>query len=113
VSRAFGVRQPRLQGRYVPSSEAYLQAAEHGWGVGVLPVLQAGPALARGSLVALRPEVTVDVQLYWHQWRLGPVVAEPGARVALLDQIGAALAAGAADALNAGSAPGRRRSRRA
>lgn len=102
VARAFAVRQPRLLERFVPSSEACLQAAEMGWGIGVLPLLQAAPALARGTLLALWPEVRLDVQLYWHQWKLGPDAAEPGARVALLDQIGAALAAGAAAALSAG-----------
>ena len=32
VSRAFGVRSPRLDERFVPSSEAYLRAALLGWG---------------------------------------------------------------------------------
>ena len=34
VSQAFGVRSPRLRERFVPSSEAYVQAAARGWGVG-------------------------------------------------------------------------------
>ena len=36
VSQAFGVRSPRLRERFVPSSEAYVQAAARGWGVGAL-----------------------------------------------------------------------------
>jgi LysR family transcriptional regulator (chromosome initiation inhibitor) len=101
VSRAFGVREPRLRARYVPSSEACLRAALMGWGVGVLPLVQAREALAAGALVALRPEVTVAVKLYWHQWKLAPDGVAPTSRVALLDRIGAALEAGAQAALGA------------
>lgn len=99
VSKAFGVRQPRLRERYVPSSEAYARAVRLGWGVGVAPALQLNEAIARGELVALAPQISVDVTLYWHQWKLGPERASAPARVALLDRIGQALAAGAAKAL--------------
>jgi len=99
VSRAFGVRQPRLQERFVPSSEAYVRAALMGWGVGVVPELQVRGLLESGALVALRPEVGLNVRLFWHQWRLGPDGATPSAGVALLDRIGAALVAGAKAAL--------------
>jgi LysR family transcriptional regulator (chromosome initiation inhibitor) len=99
VSRAFGVRGPRLQESFVPSSEAYVRAALMGWGVGVVPELQVSGLMARGDLVALRPEVTLNVRLYWHQWRLGPDDASPSDRVALLDRIGDALVAGAKAAL--------------
>jgi LysR family transcriptional regulator (chromosome initiation inhibitor) len=97
VERAFGVREPRLVERFVPSSEAFLQAVMLGWGIGMLPLTQARGALDRGDLVALQPQVGVDVALYWHQWRLGDADAaapEPG-RGHLLDRIGAALALGA------------------
>lgn len=101
VSAAFGVRQPRLQGRYVPSSEAYVRAAAMGWGIGVVPELQARPLIERGELVVLRPGTSVPVALYWHEWRLAtqasPASAAPGAGA--LAQIGAALAAGARQAL--------------
>src|SRR5688572_25086287 len=50
AARAFGVRAPRLRERFVPSSEAYLRAALMGWGVGVVPELQAREALAAGAL---------------------------------------------------------------
>ena len=98
VSAAFGVRQPRLQGRYVPSSEAYVQAAAMGWGIGVVPELQARPWLDRGELVALRPGTRVPVALYWHEWRLA-TAAELRPRGGALALIGAALAAGARTAL--------------
>ena len=95
VAKAFGVRAPRLQERYVPSSEAYVRAVCLGWGIGVAPELQVRGLIANGTLLALRPEVSLSVTLYWHQWKLlSDLVAAP-ARVALLDQIGRALAAGA------------------
>ncbi|MBW8845557.1 MAG: LysR family transcriptional regulator ArgP [Burkholderiales bacterium] len=92
VSQAFGVRAPRLRERFVPSSEAYVRAAVMGWGVGVAPEIQVRPLVEAGQLVVLRPEVGVDVALYWHQWQLQ-------GRGALLDQIGQALADGARRAL--------------
>ncbi|QPF71719.1 LysR family transcriptional regulator ArgP [Roseateles sp. DAIF2] len=95
VSKAFGVRAPRLRERFVPSSEAYVRAVCMGWGVGVAPELQLRPLLASGELVALRPEVSVEVALYWHQWKLVTELQAAPARVALLDQIGQALAVGA------------------
>jgi LysR family transcriptional regulator (chromosome initiation inhibitor) len=104
VARAFGVRAPRLQESFVPSSEAYVRAALMGWGVGVVPRLQVSGLMDSGALVALRPEVELDVRLYWHQWRLGPDGAAPSERVALLDRIGDALVAGAKASL---TQPGR------
>jgi len=92
VSQAFGLRSPRLRERFVPSSEAYVRAAVMGWGVGVAPEIQVRPLVEAGQLVLLRPDVGVDVALYWHQWQLQ-------GRGALLDQIGQALAEGARRAL--------------
>jgi LysR family transcriptional regulator (chromosome initiation inhibitor) len=99
VSRAFGLRSPRLRERYVPSSEAYARAAQLGWGVGVVPELQVRGELEGGRLVALRPEVTVDVALYWHQWQMGSTGSDSTPRGTLLDRVGAALANGARRAL--------------
>jgi len=67
-------------------------AAIMGWGVGVAPEIQVRRHVAAGELVVVRPEVGVDVALYWHQWQLQ-------SRGALLDQIGQALADGARQAL--------------
>lgn len=92
VSQAFGVRSPRLRERFVPSSEAYVNAAVMGWGVGVAPEIQVRPWVQVGRLVVLKPETGIDVALYWHQWQLQ-------GRGALLDQIGLALAEGARQAL--------------
>jgi LysR family transcriptional regulator (chromosome initiation inhibitor) len=100
VSRAFGVRKPRLRECFVPSSEAYLRAVQAGWGIGVLPEIQMKPLLKSGELAVLHPNVDLRVRLYWHQWKLGADAAtSPSPRVAALDQIGNALAAGARKAL--------------
>jgi len=103
VAQAFGVREPRLRGRYVPSSEACLRAAAMGWGIGVLPELQVRPLLDSGVLVALRPRERLPVHLFWHQWKLGAEGAAPveaPTRVGLLDRVGEALLAGAREALD-------------
>lgn len=99
VQRAFGIANPRLQSRFVPSSEACVRAALMGWGVGVVPELQVRPLLTSGALVVLRPTATVSIALHWHQWRLAPDGSPPSARVAMLDRVGAALEAGARDVL--------------
>ena len=115
VGQAFGVAGARLLERHVPSSEAHARAAVMGWGIGVIPELMAAPWLASGGLLPLHPEVHVDVQLHWHQWKLlagsggggdaGPAAAagaQPATappRAGVLDRIGRALAEGAAAAL--------------
>ena len=62
--------------------------------------LQIRPLLARGELVVLRPDIHVDVALYWHQWKLGAEgdAAQKGPP-SLLDEIGEALTLGAREAL--------------
>jgi LysR family transcriptional regulator (chromosome initiation inhibitor) len=101
VAAAMGVREPRLKERFVPSSEAGARAAVMDWGVAVIPELLARPHLEAGTLVAIRPDVTIDVALYWHQWKLGgtPDPASAGsvplARPGLMEQVGQALIAGA------------------
>lgn len=99
VETLFGVRGVRLRERFVPSAEAFVQAIERGWGVGMVPDRLAEPAFREGRLVALHPEVRLPVALYWHQWRLdgGEVDAAPGT---LLDRIGKALQAHARVALD-------------
>lgn len=104
VRQALGLRGARLNARYVPSSEAYVEAIRRGWGIGVAPELQVRGQLARGELVALHPDVQVEVALFWHQWKLGAdtqAALPGGAPPALLDQIGQALADGARVALSA------------
>lgn len=101
AGKAFGLDAPRLVERFVPSTEAHARAALMGWGIAVMAEQMAAAGLAAGSLVALHPQVAVDVLLVWHQWKLrtdeGP---DPPPRAGVLDRIGAALAAGARTALH-------------
>jgi LysR family transcriptional regulator (chromosome initiation inhibitor) len=105
VAAAMQLREPRLKERFVPSSEAGARAAVMGWGVAVIPELLARPHLDANALVAIRPDVTIDVALYWHQWKLGTGLDDASASVAaparpgLMEQIGQALIAGARGAL--------------
>jgi LysR family transcriptional regulator (chromosome initiation inhibitor) len=110
VGRAFGLDAPRLTTRSVPSTEAHARAATMGWGIGVMPEQMAAPGLAAGALVAVHPEVFIDVLLHWHQWKLhAQDMPEPALRAGALGRTGQALAAGARLALRpppqAGSAP--------
>ncbi|MEY8875764.1 MAG: LysR family transcriptional regulator ArgP [Leptothrix sp. (in: b-proteobacteria)] len=104
VARAFDLAAPRLQTRHVPSAEAYVRAVALGWGIGVAawPLVQT--QVAAGALTLLHPQVTVDIALHWHQWKLlgdeataqaQAAIDAAGPRASLLDRIGAALAAGA------------------
>jgi LysR family transcriptional regulator, chromosome initiation inhibitor len=52
---------------YVPGSTAFAQAVRLGLGWGMVPDLQAD---GRPRLVELDPRGTIDVRLYWQQWRL-------------------------------------------
>ena len=111
VERAFGIADPRLIERHVPSSEAHARAAMMAWGIGVLPEQMAEPGLASGALLAVHAQVHVDVMLHWHQWKLLAVDSAPEALLAVataavaplragaLDRIGRALAEGARGAL--------------
>ena len=107
VGQAFGVREPRLMERHVPSTEAQTRAAAMGWGIGVVPEPMAAAGLASGTLLALHPEVHVDVRLHWHQWKLRSSDADATEatpannplRAGVLDRIGRALADGARLAL--------------
>jgi LysR family transcriptional regulator (chromosome initiation inhibitor) len=106
VSQAFGIDGPRLVERHVPSTEAQTRAAVMGWGIAVVPELMAAPGLASGALLALHPEVHVDVRLHWHQWKLGSADNDLAApppdnplRAGVLDRVGRALAGGARAAL--------------
>jgi LysR family transcriptional regulator (chromosome initiation inhibitor) len=98
VAQAFGLKEPRLLERFVPSSDACLRAAQMGWGVAVVPELQFRSMQKAGELQTVLPRVHVPVALYWHQWELIQGAA-PSAGAAhaegagsLLDQIGRALA---------------------
>ncbi|MFJ6657182.1 LysR family transcriptional regulator ArgP [Streptomyces sp. NPDC091377] len=55
---------------YVPSSEGFCACVAAGLGWGLVPEAQCVPLLRSGLLVDLAPGRTVDVPLYWQQWRL-------------------------------------------
>ncbi|HEX3788282.1 MAG TPA: LysR family transcriptional regulator ArgP [Pseudonocardiaceae bacterium] len=85
---------------FVPASEGFLDAIVGGLGWGVVPRVQAEPRLRAGRLVLLDPERTVDVPLFWQQWKLdspalaaAPAVAEVAAET--LEPIGRSGTAGA------------------
>jgi LysR family transcriptional regulator (chromosome initiation inhibitor) len=62
---------------YVPTSEGFVEAVAAGLGWGLVPEAQADPLLHTGRLVGLAPGRTVDVPLYWQQWKLdSPALAQ-------------------------------------
>jgi LysR family transcriptional regulator, chromosome initiation inhibitor len=75
---------------FVPSSADYVSAVRLGLGWGMVPDLQRSPA-DDGHLVELDPAGSVDVVLYWQQWRL---------RSPSLDRVAAALLTAARTALD-------------
>ncbi|MGK4579189.1 LysR family transcriptional regulator ArgP [Kitasatospora sp. HPMI-4] len=68
---------------YVPSSEGFADAVTAGLGWGLVPRSQAEPRLRTGALVRFLSDRTVEVPLYWQQWRLdSPALAAVAAAVA-------------------------------
>ncbi|MFF8395109.1 LysR family transcriptional regulator ArgP [Streptomyces sp. NPDC016172] len=62
---------------YVPTSEGFVEAVAAGLGWGLVPEPQADPLLRDGRLVRIAPGRTVDVPLYWQQWKLdSPALAQ-------------------------------------
>lgn len=66
----------------VPASADFMAAIEMGFGWGMLPDVQSEKLRARGDLVVIDHEYTLDVALYWQQWKRAP---------AALDRVAAAL----------------------
>ncbi|MFF6990836.1 ArgP/LysG family DNA-binding transcriptional regulator [Streptomyces sp. NPDC010273] len=54
----------------VPTSEGFLEAVAAGLGWGMVPEMQAAPLIRAGRLVNFAPPRSVEVPLYWQQWRL-------------------------------------------
>ncbi|MFF4325157.1 LysR family transcriptional regulator ArgP [Streptomyces sp. NPDC048387] len=54
----------------VPTSEGFRDAVAAGLGWGLVPQPQAEPLLRTGAFVRLTPGRTLDVPLYWQQWKL-------------------------------------------
>lgn len=55
---------------HVPSSTDLVQAVHLGLGWGVVPELQVRHDILRNKLAPLDLEITIDVPLYWQQWRI-------------------------------------------
>lgn len=82
--------EPVFPRHYVPGYDAYMLAALHGYGYGMLPDLQCAEALAEGRLIDVTPDTAAPVPLYWHTW---PLDSE------LIGSLSAALIEGARSAL--------------
>ena len=55
---------------YVPAAADYVEAIRLGMGWGMLPAAQSQSLERAGELVELGGGTTVDVVLYWQQWKL-------------------------------------------
>ncbi|MFI6559690.1 LysR family transcriptional regulator ArgP [Streptomyces sp. NPDC050534] len=55
---------------FVPTSEGFAESVAAGLGWGLVPEVQAERLLNAGRLVLLSPDLTLDVPLYWQQWKL-------------------------------------------
>jgi LysR family transcriptional regulator, chromosome initiation inhibitor len=65
AEQAFGTASPGPS-HWLPSSQAFVDAAAAGLGWGMNPEVLAAPALADGRLVLLKADCPLDVPLYWH-----------------------------------------------
>lgn len=75
LQRALGadIRPPL---HWLPSSQAFVDAALAGLGWGMNPELLVREHLSTGRLVALRPSLPLEVPLFWQESRIvGPVMA--------------------------------------
>ena len=70
LENRLGMHRDAMPCHFIPASEPFMQAMLMGLGYGMLPELQAAPALSAGKLVELAPDSPVDVPLYWHRWRV-------------------------------------------
>jgi LysR family transcriptional regulator, chromosome initiation inhibitor len=66
--KAMQLKRLQLIENFVPSSEAYVQAIQAGWGIGVAPQTMLAPLFADQRLVPVLPHVSLDINLYWHRW---------------------------------------------
>lgn len=92
AARVVGLPHLRLNQLFVPTSEGRLAAVLDGWGASVVPRLLVQDHMHRGVLTDITPGHTLSVPLYWHCWNLASEV---------LDQLTAAIAQAAAEALRA------------
>ncbi|KQW28909.1 LysR family transcriptional regulator [Rhizobium sp. Root274] len=65
---------------WLPSSQAFVDAAAAGLGWGMNPEALAAPALADGRLMVLKADCPLDVPLYWHVSRSVQRLMQPVTR---------------------------------
>lgn len=70
LSRIFKGRLPQISSHYVPSPEQFAWMIASGFGYGMLPDQQSLGILNDGGLVDLCPHEHVQVDLYWHRWKI-------------------------------------------
>ncbi|CAN5390094.1 LysR family transcriptional regulator ArgP [soil metagenome] len=76
---------------FIPASRDFAEAICQGFGWGMLPVQQYESLVAEGQVVILDAERSIDVALYWQQWKL---------RSGLLDRVAEAILLGGRAALD-------------
>lgn len=70
IERELGLPLGAYPIHYVPSSDPFVEAIKLGMGYGMLPRQQYKNLLDAGELVDLVPGKYLDIQLYWHSWRI-------------------------------------------
>lgn len=72
LQRHFGIQADHCACHTVPSSGAFYQALQLGFGYGMIPDCQSRADLAAGRLRDLAPGRFADVPVYWHGWQVAP-----------------------------------------
>lgn len=70
IERELGLTLGAYPVQYVPASDPFVESIRLGMGYGMLPRQQYKSMLETGELVDLAPGKYLDVQLYWHSWRI-------------------------------------------
>ncbi|XLZ72045.1 LysR family transcriptional regulator ArgP [Massilia sp. SR12] len=70
IERELGLPLGAYPIQYIPSSDPFVASIRLGMGYGMLPRQQYKSMLESGELVDLAPGKYLDVQLYWHSWRI-------------------------------------------
>ncbi|MEC4718870.1 LysR family transcriptional regulator ArgP [Noviherbaspirillum sp. CPCC 100848] len=70
LQRHYGLMPGGYPSHFVPASEAFMRAIELGLGWGMLPEVQMAVLQRQGALVDIAPNRPVDVQLFWHTWKV-------------------------------------------
>lgn len=72
LERLLGFPISGYAAHYFPSPVALMTAVRAGVGYGLLPSMQVQPLVDAGELIALAPNDSVFVNLYWHHWEKAP-----------------------------------------